>query len=126
MKRVPARPTLALALLLWLPTLAPPLSAHPADDWVGQRVILQFGSVLRDNRGVRDNQKLRVSDRGKQTNTFRVYRVTHVNGPWIWLKAENEGAAGWIRAGDIPGYALTPMGALSSTTIYYKRLEPTA
>jgi GNAT superfamily N-acetyltransferase len=34
--------------------------------------------------------------------------------------------AGWIRAGDIPGYALTPMGALSSTTIYYKRLEPTA
>lgn len=33
---------------------------------------------------------------------------------------------GWIRSGDIPDYALTPMGALSSTTIYYKRLEPAA
>ena len=34
--------------------------------------------------------------------------------------------AGWVCAGDIPGYALTPMGAWSSTSIYYKRLETAA
>jgi len=30
---------------------------------------------------------------------------------------------GWQRVGDIPGYALMPMGGLCSTTVYYRRLE---
>jgi GNAT superfamily N-acetyltransferase len=29
---------------------------------------------------------------------------------------------GWIRVGDIPGYALTPHGELCSTTYYYRNL----
>ena len=29
---------------------------------------------------------------------------------------------GWVRVGDIPGYALTPDGALCSTTIFYRSL----
>ena len=29
---------------------------------------------------------------------------------------------GWVRVGDIPGYALTPEGKLSSTTVYYRPL----
>lgn len=29
---------------------------------------------------------------------------------------------GWIRVGDIPAYALTPMGELTATTIYFKAL----
>jgi len=29
---------------------------------------------------------------------------------------------GWVRAGDIPGYALWPRGGLCSTTVYYRNL----
>jgi GNAT superfamily N-acetyltransferase len=32
---------------------------------------------------------------------------------------------GWVRVGDIPGYALMPRGGLCSTTIYYRDLHPT-
>lgn len=30
---------------------------------------------------------------------------------------------GWVRVGDIPGYALWPRGGLCSTTVYYRNLE---
>ncbi len=30
---------------------------------------------------------------------------------------------GWIRVGDIPGYALFPRGGLCSTTVFYRNLE---
>lgn len=29
---------------------------------------------------------------------------------------------GWVRVGDIPGYALLPRGGLCSTTVYYRDL----
>ena len=31
---------------------------------------------------------------------------------------------GWVRVGDIPGYALWPQGGLCSTTFFYRNLEP--
>jgi GNAT superfamily N-acetyltransferase len=30
---------------------------------------------------------------------------------------------GWVRVGDIPGYALFPQGGLCGTTIYYRKLD---
>jgi len=30
---------------------------------------------------------------------------------------------GWLRVGDIPGYALLPRGGLCSTTVYYRMLD---
>ena len=30
---------------------------------------------------------------------------------------------GWVRVGDIPGYALMPYGGLCSTTVYYRKLS---
>jgi GNAT superfamily N-acetyltransferase len=30
---------------------------------------------------------------------------------------------GWVRVGDIPGYALFPRGGLCSTTVFYRRLS---
>jgi GNAT superfamily N-acetyltransferase len=29
---------------------------------------------------------------------------------------------GWVRVGDIPGYALMPLGDLCSTTVFYRNL----
>ena len=29
---------------------------------------------------------------------------------------------GWVRVGEIPGYALMPHGGLCSTTVYYRKL----
>jgi GNAT superfamily N-acetyltransferase len=31
---------------------------------------------------------------------------------------------GWVRVGDIPGYALFPAGGRCGTTVYYKDLGP--
>ena len=31
---------------------------------------------------------------------------------------------GWLRSGEIPGYALLPRGGLCATTYYYRTLEP--
>ncbi len=33
---------------------------------------------------------------------------------------------GWVRVGDIPGYALMPAGGLCSTTVFYRDLESPA
>jgi ribosomal protein S18 acetylase RimI-like enzyme len=33
-------------------------------------------------------------------------------------------ALGWVRAGEIPGYAYKPHGGLTATVIYYKQLAP--
>jgi ribosomal protein S18 acetylase RimI-like enzyme len=33
-------------------------------------------------------------------------------------------ALGWIKAGEIPGFAYKPHGGLVGTAIYYKRIEP--
>jgi len=30
---------------------------------------------------------------------------------------------GWVRVGDIPGYALSPRGSLAGTTVFYRALE---
>ena len=30
---------------------------------------------------------------------------------------------GWVRVGDIPGYALMPRGEICSTTVFYRNLE---
>jgi GNAT superfamily N-acetyltransferase len=32
---------------------------------------------------------------------------------------------GWVRVGDIPGYALLPRGGLCSTSVYYRNLDAT-
>ncbi|MEP6672504.1 MAG: GNAT family N-acetyltransferase [Chthoniobacter sp.] len=31
---------------------------------------------------------------------------------------------GWVRVGDIPGFALMPEGGLCSTTVFYRQLDP--
>lgn len=31
---------------------------------------------------------------------------------------------GWVRVGEIPGYALLPRGGLCGTTVYYRELDP--
>ena len=91
---------LSLSVLLTL-VLAPDLPAQDATGWVGKRVILQFNSVLRVGKDVVDNQKLEASGRGGLRETSRIYRVEHVNGPWIWLQAEKASAAGWIPAAEV-------------------------
>ena len=93
---------LALAALL----LSGPrsLPAQDATGWVGKRVILQFDSVLRVGKVVVDNQKREGRARGGARETVRIYRVEKVNGPWLWLQAEEEGAAGWVRAAEVIPY----------------------
>ena len=92
---------MALLLLLAAPRTAP---AQGDAGWVGKRVILQFNSVLRVGNAVVDNQKLENRARGGRRESNRIYRVEQVNGPWLWLQAEKEGAAGWVRAAEVIPY----------------------
>ena len=90
------RRAMLLAALL-VPT---PLFGQEASTWIGQRVITHYGAVLQIGNQVVDDEKrstnLTVS--GKDRSDFRVYRVEHVNGNWLWLKAEKEGIEGWLKA----------------------------
>ena len=78
--------------------------AQPPGGWLGKRVVLQFGSVLRVGNQIVDNQNLKTNSRGGLRKTHRVYRVEQENGPWILLQAEKEGASGWILAAEVIPY----------------------
>lgn len=64
----------------------------------------------------------------------RAEREALARGRWLGVLDTVTDAAGarlyercgWIRAGEIPDYALWPRGGLCPTTFYYKRLEPSA
>ena len=95
-------PVLCAVPALLLAALVVPFSVFGQDNsgWIGQRVITHFGAVLQIGNQVVDDEKrstnLPVS--GKDRRVFRVYRVEHVNGHWLWLKAEKEGIEGWVKA----------------------------
>ncbi len=88
-------PLLAVLALLPLPGVG-----QTNSSWIGQRVITHYGAVFKIGNQVVDDEKrdtnLAVS--GHDRNSFRVYRVEHVNGGWLWLKAEKEGVEGWVQA----------------------------
>ena len=87
---------------LLLAALVFPTCAFSQDNfgWIGQRVITHYGAVLQIGNQVVDDEKrstnLAVS--GKDRGISRIYRVDQVNGNWLWLKAENEGVEGWVKA----------------------------
>ena len=87
---------------LLLAALVIPASVFGQDysSWIGKRVITHYGAVLQIGNQVVDDEErsthLGVS--GKNRNNFRVYRVKHVDRNWMWLKAEKEGAEGWVKA----------------------------
>ena len=106
-RSLPDRPRRAAAWLALAALLLSAPSSLPARDaagWVGKRVILPFASVLRVGKVVVDNQKRDGRPRGGQRGTSRIYRVEKVKGPWLWLQAEKEGAAGWVRAAKVIPY----------------------
>jgi tetratricopeptide (TPR) repeat protein len=81
-----------------------PLRAQDGKEWVGKRVLLPFASVLRVGNQVVDNQKREARGQGRERATRRIYRVKRGEGPWLWLKAEGEGASGWVKAAEVIPY----------------------
>jgi tetratricopeptide (TPR) repeat protein len=81
----------------------------PAQDkgpWIGKRVFTKYGTVLKVGDQVVDDEgrsnNLTIS--GHDRNICRVYRIEHVDGEWLWLKAEESGAAGWSKFKDVIPY----------------------
>jgi tetratricopeptide (TPR) repeat protein len=73
--------------------------------WVGKRVITKVGAVLMvGNQVVDDEDFIKNLARGRFELSFRVYRVEHVNGPWLWLVAEQAVARGWVETSDVVPY----------------------
>lgn len=92
------RAVLALALA----ALVIPASVFGQDNsgWVGKRVITRYGAVFQIGKQVVDDEvrSTNLAISGKERSILRVYRVEHVNGNWLWLKTENRGVEGWVKA----------------------------
>ena len=106
---MPPRPRFALRLIRPRATallvaaacsLAVHARAQPADgNWIGKRVITVYGTQLQvGGKVVDDEGRSKNLARGKDQNEHRIYKVTHVNGPWLWLKAEGSSVQGWAPA----------------------------
>ncbi len=81
-----SRAALAVSLLLLVP-----LISHEQNEsgWLGKRVVLRHGSVLRVGKDVVHDQQV-----------FRIYKVERVSGPWLWVRAAQVGVEGWVRAAE--------------------------
>ncbi len=79
-----------------------PLQAQAENNWIGKRVITQYGTVLQvGNQVIDDEGRGKNLARGKERNDFRIYKVEQANGPWLWLVAEGSGAKGWVPAANV-------------------------
>jgi tetratricopeptide (TPR) repeat protein len=93
--------TFAVAVLL-----APWIGQAFAQDtggWVGKRVIVKHGTVLRvGNQVVGDQDSRKNLEKGKEDGAaFRVYRVEQASGAWLWLAGETSGTRGWAQASQV-------------------------
>src|SRR5439155_6778035 len=74
--------------------------AQAKDPWIGKRVFTKYGTVLKVENQVVDDEG-RTADfkaSGKARGISRVYRVEHTNGEWLWLQDEKSGVCGWVQA----------------------------
>jgi len=94
-RRPPQAWIYALALMMTAPGEA---LAQAGNEWVGKRVITRFGATLQVDGRVVEGQRSEATPSGGSRTTFWIYRVEHANGPWLWLKAERIGLAGWVKA----------------------------
>jgi tetratricopeptide (TPR) repeat protein len=72
-----------------------------ADDWVGRRVMIRFGTVLHAGELAID-ERLDDSPRGRRRRrVVRTYRVERAEGGKLWLRAERGGARGWVPVDEV-------------------------
>ena len=88
------------ALIFAALVIPTPVFGQDNSSWVGKRVITHYGAVLQIGNQVVDDEErtTNLAISGKERSILRVYRVEHVNGNWLWLKAENRGVEGWVKA----------------------------
>jgi tetratricopeptide (TPR) repeat protein len=72
--------------------------------WVGRRVFVRPGAVLKIGRHVVDDSARQSRAARNGSALLRVYRVEHVNGPWLWLVPEHEGVRGWTKTYQVVPY----------------------
>jgi hypothetical protein len=75
-----------------------PAAAQARNEWLGQRVITKSGAELRIGYTIVASEKPGSENRGGRRMDACVFRVEHVNGPWLWLQDEKSGTAGWVTA----------------------------
>ena len=75
-----------------------------AEGWVGQRVVTQFGALLKVGRQVVEDPGRGTRPGGAVRDVFRIYRVERASGRWLWLVAENEGVRGWAPVTQVVPY----------------------
>ncbi len=99
-----------MAVVVATVLVLPGSTAHAAEQWVGSRVMLKRGVVLKvGNQLVHDKEQelepvLLGSAENWTRNAYRPYLVEQVNGPWLWVVPEFPkfgGASGWVKTGDV-------------------------
>jgi len=93
---------LLLAVLAGILAEPAPLQAQAENNWIGKRVITQYGTVLQvGNQVVDDAGRGKNLARGREQQAFRIYKVEQANGPWLWLVAEGSNVKGWAPAANV-------------------------
>jgi tetratricopeptide (TPR) repeat protein len=90
-------PSIRLAVFLLLVVLRlvlpKPLAAQQPipRSWIGRRVVQRF-----------NNLTLRIEDRViDRKRVIHFYMVEQTNGPWLWVRAENNGFSGWAKVDEM-------------------------
>jgi lipoprotein NlpI len=80
-----------------------PRSLHAQSDggWVSKRVIIRFGTVLRDDQGRVENDKLKNRARGVWKRDDLIFRVEQVNGTRLFINSEFDTARGWVQMAEV-------------------------
>jgi tetratricopeptide (TPR) repeat protein len=76
-------------------------SGPEAGGWLGQRVFLKPGAVLKVGKTIVDDPEQQARASGGRHALLRVYRVDRQSGPWLWLVPQREGLPGWARAAQV-------------------------
>jgi tetratricopeptide (TPR) repeat protein len=121
--------TIIVPAIVVLPLGLSAAVSQQAGGWVGQRVITKAGTVLKVGNQVVDDagRSKNLTMSGYDRNAFRIYRVEHVQGTWLWLKSEAESVAGWARAEQVipydqaVDYFTAQIKALPDTELYNHR-----
>jgi tetratricopeptide (TPR) repeat protein len=72
-----------------------------AGGWLGQRVFLNPGAVLKVGKTVVDDPEQQARTSGGRRALLRGYRVDRQRGPWLWLVPERDGVPGWAKAAQV-------------------------
>jgi hypothetical protein len=75
-----------------------------SQTWVGQRVFVKSGTVLRPRNAAADGKRSENAASGGSGRLGSIYQVQRDGGSWLGIQDESSGTAGWAPAESVIPY----------------------